>query len=510
MGSHEPENLPATIADVLFTNARTLPHVEAVTDGLDRVSWQELCARAESACAQFRNLGIRKGDRVAVILPNQIDTVVLYWACAMWGCIFVGANSRLGSDDLRATLMHCKPVIAFVPDAERASYVPREIRCIIVSDQSDADSFFAVDATLAAEEFAPVQSSDTFAIVYTSGTTGPAKGVMLTHHNLLWTAQSTVLALAVTQHDTFLTSVQITHIFGLSATLLVAALRGARSVLMREHAAGSALDLCEWEGVTVHHGSPTTWVLELAAQRRAPRDLSTLRTGIIAAAPVPPDLVDAIRDELGCNIEIAWGLSETSPTVTITQPSDPPDARRASVGRPLPGIEIRCVDVGGQYGEIEVRSPGVFAGYFNDPVRTAAVLSRDGFLRTGDLGWIDDAGYLHLAGRAKDIIIRGALHVYPEELEALIRELPWVAAVAVVGVPDRVLGERTCACVVVSNETAGPSDLLGSIRAVIGDRLADYKLPDVVVRVSELPHSVGGKVLKRVLREDAIARIAVQ
>ena len=326
---------------------------------------------------------------------------------------------------------------------------------------------------------------------------------------MLWCADVTATALGVTSTDTLLASVQITHIFGLSATLLVAALRGARCVLMREHTAGSALDLCEWEGVTVHHGTPTMWVLELAAQRRAPRDLSALRTGIIAAAPVAPELVDAIRNELGCNVEIAWGLTETSPTVTITQPDDAPEERRTSVGRPVPGAAIRCSDVGGEYAEIEVRSPGVFAGYFNDPAATSAVRSSDGYVRTGDLGWIDERGYLHLAGRAKDIIIRGALHVYPEELEALISELPWVAAVSVVGVPDRVLGERTCACVVVAEHVNVPSDLLATIRSTIGERLADYKLPDIVVRVAELPRTVGGKVLKGVLRENAIARIAV-
>lgn len=509
---HAPERFAAvaTLADVLLFNARVRPNEEAATDGTERVSWQELSHLAESVCAQFRNLGIRQGDRVAVVLPNQTETLILYWACALWGSIFVGANPRLGHDDLRTILEHSGASIAFIAETVHPTIVPVATRTVVVTDRSDPASFFAFSAPLAPEELPALDPSDAFAIVYTSGTTGPPKGVVLTHGNLVWCARVTGEHLRVDGTDTLLVSVQITHIFGLSAAILVAALFGARCVLMREHAAGRALDLCEWEGVTIHHGAPTMFLLELAAQRRAPRDLSRLRTGIIAAAPVEPALVDAIRNELHCDIQIAWGLTETSPTVTITGFDDPPQERRASVGRPLPGAELRFDDVGGEYGEILVRSPGVFRGYYNDPARSAQVLTPDGFFRTGDLGWLDDAGYLHIAGRLKEIIIRAGLHVYPDELEAIIRALPWVNAVAVIGVPDHVLGERTCACVIVNEARTVPADLLAAVRKAIDGRLADYKLPDTVLRVTELPRGAGGKILKRLLREDAMAQIAAQ
>ncbi len=505
-----PDTTPfQTLGDVLRFNASAYPREEAATDGTARLSWQELYQRAESVCAQLRNLEIRSGDRVAVVLPNQIETLVLYWACALSGAIFVGANPRLGHDELRRILDHSGAAVVFLSESVDGGIASGVARRVVVRDDTGFGQPFASIANLHEHALPEVCGDDVFAIVYTSGTTGPAKGVELSHRNLLWTAHETARALAIDKNDAFLVTVQITHIFGLSAAILVAALRGARCVLMREHSAGPALDLCEWEGVSVHHGSPTMFALELAAQRRAPRDLSKLRTGIIAAAPVDPELVDAVRAELHCNVQIAWGLSETSPTVTITHDDDPVDERRTSVGRALPGVELRLDDVGGEFAEILVRSPGVFRGYYDDPHSTQAAMA-DGYFRTGDLGRIDARGFLHLAGRLKDIIIRGGLHVYPEELEYLIRALPWVEAVAIVGIPDRVLGERVCACVVVATDASAPSNLLAAIRSAVEKHLADYKVPDAVVRVSELPRTAGGKILKRVLRENAIANVSAQ
>jgi acyl-CoA synthetase (AMP-forming)/AMP-acid ligase II len=347
-----------------------------------------------------------------------------------------------------------------------------------------------------------------FAICYTSGTTGRSKGAVLTHANLVWNAAVTCATLECSERDTFLLTVGITHIFGISAGVLAAAIAGAKLVVLKTFAAGAALDLCEWERVTVLHGVPTMFVLELAAQKRAPRDLSTLRTGIVAAAPVSPDLADRIRNELQCDVQIAWGLTETSPALTMTRFGDPPQARRSSVGRALPDVEIRVDSRGHEYGELLVKSPGVFRGYYNLSDVTRDSFTHDGWFKTGDLGYIDGSGFVHLKGRIKEIVIRGGLHVYPEEVEALLSGLPWVEAVSLVGIPDPVLGERTCACVVVRDGVAAPDDLLAAVRQTIAGRLADYKIPDAVLRVAELPRTPSGKVLRGVLREDAIARIA--
>ncbi len=502
----------ATIADVLRENVFVRPDAEAVTDSTRRLTWKQLHETALASCSQIASLGARPGDRIAVVLPNQIEAVVLYWTCALAGAIFVGVNPRQGHDELENVLRHSGARLAFVADdqlASRISDMPLpDLREVITIDSSDPLGFFS--QPLRTNVSPPAhQRTDAFAICYTSGTTGRPKGAVLTHGNLVWNAAAVAEALECNADDTFLLTVGITHIFGLSSTVLAAAVCGARLVLLKTFGAGAALDLCEWEGVTVLHGTPTMFYLELAAQRRAPRDLSKLRTGIIAAAPVSPDLVDAVREELHCDVQIAWGLTETGPAVTMTRFDDEPQTRRESVGRPIRDAQVRIDhDPELEYGEILVKSPGVFRGYYNDAEITRASFTYDGWLRTGDLGIIDERGILQLRGRRKEIIIRGGLHVYPDEIERILSELPWVDAVALVGIPDTVLGERICACIVASPQNGMPDDMLTAVRRAISPRLADYKMPDAVLRVAELPRNASGKVLRRVLRENAIARIA--
>ncbi|HZT11577.1 MAG TPA: class I adenylate-forming enzyme family protein [Candidatus Baltobacteraceae bacterium] len=501
----------ATIADVLRENVRVRAGAEAVTDGTRRLSWRELYEAANSSASHMTALGLHAGDRVAVVLPNQIESVILYWACALSGVLFVGINPRFGHDDLENILRHSGARFAFVGDDALARRI-RELSLpglhdVIAVEATDPVGLFTQPLRSAAH--GPlVGRDDAFALCYTSGTTGRPKGAMLTHGNLVWNAATVAEHLGCGPEDTLLLTVGITHIFGLSAGVLAAAVAGARLVVLKTFAAAAALDLCEWEGVTILHGNPTMFVLELAAQRRAPRDLAALRTGIIAAAPVPPDLVDAVRYELHCDVQIAWGLTETAPAVTMTRSDDEPHARRVTVGRPLPGVRIQIDKTGHEYGEILVKSPGVFRGYFNDPELTRDSFTEDGWFRTGDLGLMDAAGYLHLMGRLKEIVIRGGLHVYPDEVERVLAEQPWIEAVALVGIPDAVLGERTCACVVLSEQHGVPDDLLAAIRNAIVSRLADYKVPDAVLRVAELPRNQAGKVLRGQLRQDAIARIA--
>lgn len=503
--------LSATIADVLRENVYVRPSAEAVTDGTRRLSWKELHEAALSSCAHFAALGVRAGDRVAVVLPNQIEAVVLYWACALSGAIFVGANPRLGHDDLKNILRHSGARLICVSDDALATRIREmdlpDAREILNIESSELIALFSQPLKVPVKT-AHVGRDDVFAICYTSGTTGRPKGVVLTHGNLVWNAAAMSTALQCSERDTFLLTVGITHIFGLSAGVLAAAIAGAKTVAIKTFAAGTALDLCEWEGVTVLHGVPTMFVLELAAQKRAPRDLSRLRTGIVAAAPVSPELADQIRRELHCDVQIAWGLTETSPAVTMTRFDDPPQARRSSVGRVLPEAQILVDSQRREYGEILVKSPGVFKGYYNDPELTRESFTEDGWFKTGDIGYLDASGFLHLKGRSKEIIIRGGLHVYPEEVELLLSELPWVSAVSMVGIPDAVLGERTCACIVVREDAPIPDDMLAEVRETVARRLADYKVPDTVLRVAELPRTPSGKVLRGVLREDAIARIA--
>lgn len=505
--------LNATIADVLRENVCARPDAEAVTDGTRRLSWRELHDLALNSSVRMRSLGAHPGDRVAIVLNNQIEAVVLFWACALSGTIFVGASPRLGPQDLENILRHSGASLAYVADdgaQQRIESMQLEgLRGVVNVGITEPAHAFTTHAKHDPDR-QRISASDPFAVCYTSGTTGRPKGAVLSHGNLVWNAAATAQALRCTDRDTFLLTVGVTHIFGLSAGVLCAAVAGAKLVVLNTFAAAAALDLCEWERVTVLHGTPTMFVLELAAQRRAPRDLRTLRTGIIAAAPVLPELADQIRAELHCDVQIAWGLTETSPTVTMTDFDEPAEPRRRSVGRPLPGAEIKIEREGQEYGEVLVRSPGVFQGYFNDPELTHRAMTADGWFRTGDFGYVDGEGFLYLKGRKKEIVIRGGMHVYPGEVEQLLSRLPWIEGVALIGIPDPVLGERTCACVVVDDTAAPPADLLAAVRRAVSSRLADYKIPDAVLRVPELPRTATGKVLKGALREDAIARIAAR
>jgi fatty-acyl-CoA synthase len=258
-----------------------------------------------------------------------------------------------------------------------------------------------------------------------------------------------------------------------------------------------ALATVERERVTVYHGVPTAFILDLHEPSHAGRNLSTLRTGIIAGAPVGEDLVTRIKTELVPNIRIAYGLTETGSTVSITRAEDPPGKQIATVGRPLEGMEVKVIDFDGSplpiesVGEIAVRGRGVMRGYYRQPGETAQVFTEDGFFLTGDLGMIDEEGYLHVVGRRKEMIIRGGFNIYPREVEDRLHAHPAVMDVAVVGLPHEVLGEVACACIVLVEGAIVTGE---EIKDFCRDVLADYKIPDLVRFLDSFPMTGSGKV----------------
>jgi fatty-acyl-CoA synthase len=268
-------------------------------------------------------------------------------------------------------------------------------------------------------------------------------------------------------------------------------------VLQEKDDPAAAVELMEREQATVYHGVPTNYILALGDPGRAGRDLSRLRTGIVAGAPAPEELVQRIRRELVPGLRIAYGLTETSETVSITRSSDPPGKQLLTVGAPLPGVEIRILDVDGSVlpeesvGEIAVRGPGVMQGYYRQPGETALVFTDDGYFLTGDLGMMDEEGYLHVIGRRKEMIIRGGFNVYPREVEDRLHAHPAVLDVAVVGLPDEILGEVSCACIVpVEGAIVTGEEIKDFCREV----LADYKVPDLVRFLDGFPMTGSGKV----------------
>ena len=340
-------------------------------------------------------------------------------------------------------------------------------------------------------------AEDVFAIMYTSGTMGKPKGVALTHTNLISTAAATIAGIELTEKDVVFGLTSLFNVFGLGPGVLGTTMAGACLVLQEEHDAGDALDLIQRERVTVHHGVPTTFVTELRHPSLSERRLRHLRTGIIAGAPVAEELVLRVRRDLVPDVRVAYGLTETGSTVALTRPVDPNGKQVSTVGQPIDGIEVRVYDLDGtllpieSVGELAFRGPGLMKGYYRQPGETAHAFTDDGFFLTGDLGMLDEEGYLHVLGRRKEMIIRAGFNVYPREVEDRLQAHPAVFDVAVVGLPDEVLGELTCACVVPVEGAIVTGE---EIKDFCEESLAGYKVPDLVRFLDSFPMTGSGKV----------------
>jgi acyl-CoA synthetase (AMP-forming)/AMP-acid ligase II len=505
-----------SIWQVLERHAEAQGAREAFACGERRLTYAELRSSAAALAAALHARGVGAGDKVAAILPNGAEFLISYFACARLGAIYVPLNTRYRQHELTFMLDDCQArvliTVASYADFDYLALIaalrpslPLLAHVIAVGEQgADAQSFAALLETSAAAPPAPVApQDDVFTILYTSGTTGVPKGAMLTHANVVGNAIAMAEAMRWTAADVLLVAVPMFHVFGMTPSIMSAIVSGSRMVALETYGPEAALRLIERERVTIHHGVPTMFILELNHPSFAAYDLSSLRTGIIAAAPCPVEVVRRIRTAMGCNICVAYGLTETSPCLTITRFDDSDEVRSATVGRALPGIDIRIVDdqrqpvADGVVGELAARGYAVMRGYYRRPEATAAVIE-DGWLYTGDLATLDQHGYVRIVGRKKEMIVRGGFKIYPREIEELYYAHPKVQEVAIVGLPDPVLGERSCACIKLRDgHDATADELLDYVRG----QVADYKVPDRIVFVATLPTTASGKVRKIYLAE---------
>jgi len=287
------------------------------------------------------------------------------------------------------------------------------------------------------------------------------------------------------------------HVFGLGPGILGTVMTGASLVLQEQFLPDEALALIERHKVTVHYGVPTVFVSELHELAHEKRDLSSLRAGIVAGAPIGDEMLRRIRAELCPNLQVAYSLVETASAVSVTRSDDPEEKQVFTVGRPLPETEVRILDLDGSVlpveslGEIAVRGPGVMKGYYRQPGETSQAFDEDGFFLTGDLGMIDEEGFIHIVGRRKELIIRGGFNIYPREVEDRLQAHPAVLDAAVVGLPHEVLGEVVCACIV---PVEGAIITGEEIKEWCRGALADYKVPDLVRFLDSFPLTGSGKV----------------
>ncbi|MEZ4417824.1 MAG: class I adenylate-forming enzyme family protein [Gemmatimonadota bacterium] len=510
-----------TVAAALASRATSSPEDPFLVFGNDVLTYGQVEMRAEALAASLAEFGVRSGDRVALVLPAWPEYVISLFAVAKLGAIVVPLNPRIVAPELQFVLRQsqaaCAVVVETLDDVDYLELfedlLPRlpDLRRVVTVGKEDLwydDRIFQFEDALSAgagRDFdAPAVDplEHTFALLYTSGTMGKAKAVELSHSSLLAVAATTVRALGLDAYDRVIGVTGLFHAFGIGPGLLGTVLAGAAMVLQESPAVGETLDLIERHGVTVHYGVPPLLRAELDEQRRRPRVVSSLRTGLVSGAALGAELLGALRSELCPGLEVAYTVTETAATVTMTVPGDPGEKRRHTVGRPLPGTELRVLGPDGtplpgeSVGEIAVRGPGRMKGYYRQPRLTADHLDPDGFVRTGDLGLLDEEGYLHLVGRRRDVIIHDGLSVYPLEVESRILDHPAVHSTAVVGVPDRVRGEAIHACVVPEEGAIVTPE---EIRDWCAVTLAAYKIPDAVTFLEALPLTGTGKVRRQEL-----------
>ncbi len=491
-----------TFADPLIRAEQCFGECPAVVDGTLRLSFLELVARCRRLAGAIEGL-TERGDRVAVLAANSHRVLELYLAVPSAGRLIVPLNTRLAEPELAYALQDSGARILLTDWSEQElGDLPRHVeRVIRLTDEYEEWISSAPEATLGVD----VDEDDVAGLFYTGGTTGMAKGVMLTHRNKLADSLHLETCVRLTSDDAWLVLSPMHHAAGTFHVLLCVWL-GARQVLIPAFEAGPVLDAIEQERITIIFGVPAMLAALIDEQTVRPRDTSSLRLMGYGAAPASSQLIARFHERFPTTELVSmYGATELGPMGTAIEHMERfiGTERVRSAGRPLAGVRIRIVDgenrdlPSGEIGEVIARGPNVMKGYWKKPEQTASVLV-DGWYHTGDLGYLDSEGCLHLMDRAKDMIVSGGENVYSTEVEEALYRHPDVAECAVFGVPDARWGEAVRA---VAVPRVGTSLDAASLRDHCRALLGGYKVPKAIeIRDEPLPRSAAGKVLKRELR----------
>jgi acyl-CoA synthetase (AMP-forming)/AMP-acid ligase II len=522
MSTHGWESIPAMAAATAEQGGDRL----AVADGDTRLTWAELHDEARTFGAALVASGVEPGDRVALWAPNSAEWIVAALGLFSAGAVLIPVNTRFKGAEAADILARSRArALVTVTDFLGTDYLALlagtgtdlpDLQTIVVAqgpapgDAVPWDGFRAraTDTTRAEVDRrrAAVRADDPSDILFTSGTTGTPKGVVMTHGRTLCVATDWVAMTGLGPDDRYLMVNPYFHMFGLKAGILACVAAGATMYPEPVFDVDRVLRRVADERITVLPGAPTLYQSILSSPDRDRYDLSSLRVAVTGAADIPVELIRRIVDELPFPTVVSgYGLTEGG-TASATDLGDDPETIATTVGRARPGFEIRIVGDGdtdfpaGETGEILLRGPSVMTGYLDDPDATAQALSPEGWLRTGDLGVLDERGNLRIVGRSKDMFIVGGFNAYPAEIENRLLGHPDVQQAAVIGIPDERLGEVGMAFVVTrSGRPAAGAEILAWCR----DQMANYKVPRAIEIVDELPVNATGKIEKNVLRERA-------
>jgi acyl-CoA synthetase (AMP-forming)/AMP-acid ligase II len=532
--------IPGLVEDAAarFGEAEAIVDVHGPGAATIRLTFDQLADEVASATRAIVANGIDRGDRVAIWAPNCAEWVVAALGAVGAGALLVPLNTRFKGAEAAYILRQSGARMLFTVDGflgndypalldeavAAGDKVPDLERVVILRRGDDGpgpvtakgdpvvawDVFLqeggACSADVAAGRTASITSGDLSDLVFTSGTTGHPKGVMTTHGQTLRTFATWSEIVGLRQGDRYLIVNPFSHTFGYKAGILACLMTGATMVPEPVFDVGRVVERVEQEHITVLPGPPTIFQSILDHPDRKGFDLSSLRLVVTGAAVVPVELVRGLWSDLGIETVLtAYGLTEATGTVTMCRQGDSAEVISGTSGRAIPDVEVRIVDADGtelptgEAGEIVVRGYNVMRGYFNEPDGSDEAIDAAGWLHTGDVGTMDPAGNVTITDRLKDMYVCGGFNVYPAEVEAVLRLHPSVEQVAVVGVPDRRMGEVGLALVVAAGDA--PEGLDAELVAWARQRVANYKVPQRVLLVDSLPANASGKVLKRELRQ---------
>lgn len=469
----------------------------------------------------LRELGLSEGDRIGVWATNCIEWPTMHFACARGGFVLVNVNPACRTHELAFILQKSRMKALFLNEQDaRANYLS------ILNEAQTKPLLqhvitFGSELWLKMMQAAPAKNTaalpdDTTNIQYTSGTTGSPKGVLLSHRNLLNNGFLIARTLRYSAKDRICLPVPMAHCFGNVIGTMASLVSGAALILPSAYFdAGAALKAIEEHRATAIYGVPTMFIAELQHPDFANFDLRSLRTGVMAGAPCPIEVMKRVITDMHCaQMTIGYGLTETAPIITMSDVDDDMERRVSTVGKVMPCTELKIAAIGsgetlpvGQQGEICARGYMLMKGYDGDPDATASVIDAEGWFHTGDLGLMREDGYFKVTGRAKDMIIRGGENIYPREVEEFLYTNPKVAEVHVTGLPDERLGEAVLAWIRLK---AGEQATADEIQQFCKGKIAHFKIPHYVRFVDGFPTTLSGKIQKYKIREKEVEERGLQ